>query len=107
MIGLSDEVLEKAESLQKKEKDDRPVTPLYQSILTMKEMGLAPDQWRRLSRIDKRILHYFRVMQSYYFEFSPRQIKARRDAADAELKRKQGDLMSKMPRVAPMSRRGR
>lgn len=105
MIGLSDEAIEKVMSLQKEEKDERPVTLLYQQILTMKEMGLGPGQWRKLSRIDKRILHYFRVMQNYYFEFSPRQIKARRDAKEADHKRKQQALMAQMPKLAPTPRR--
>jgi len=94
-------------SLQKEDKDERPATQLYQQVLTMKEMGLDPGQWKRLSRIDKRILHYFRIMQNYYFEFSPRQIKARREAKEAEQKRKQQDLMAKMPKMAPIRRRKR
>jgi len=63
----------------------------------MKEYRLSPLQWSCLSRIDKKILHYSRIMEVYYLEFSPERIKMRKQIKDAEHKKKMDGLMGKMP----------
>jgi len=59
----------------------------------MKESGLTPAAWSKLSRTDKKILHYMRTMEYYMLEFSPEQIKMRAD----EKERKRKSAMGGMP----------
>jgi len=65
----------------------------------MKEYRLSPLQWSCLSRIDKKILHYSRIMEVYYLEFSPERVEMRKQAKEAKHKQKMNDLMTKMPRM--------
>jgi len=62
----------------------------------MKESGLGPAEWSKLSRTDKQILHHMRTMEYYMLEFSPEQIKARAD----EKKHKKQAAMGGMPAQA-------
>ena len=63
----------------------------------MKEYGFTPSVWKRLSNIDKKILRYARVMETYYIEFSPERIKMREQNKEAEHKKKMDKLMEVMP----------
>ena len=72
----------------------------------MKEYHLTPSQWSRLSRIDRKILSYTRIMEVYYIEFSEERIKMRKQIKEAEHKRKMNDLTGRMP-VLQKSRRYR
>jgi len=65
----------------------------------MKEFGLSPKEYNRLSRIDRKVLSYYRIMERYYFEFSPEQIKLRERLKKQEQERKQADLMARMPKL--------
>lgn len=65
----------------------------------MKEYGFTPSVWKRLSNIDKKVLRYARIMESYYIEFSPERIKMREQVKEAENKKKMDKLMeSGMPK---------
>lgn len=97
MIGLTDDVLEEIKKRQKEVKDDRPITSLYQSIITLKEYGLSPSQWSALSDIDKKILIYTRTMENYYIDLHPERIKQRKDAKQAKREQNMKDLKSKFP----------
>jgi hypothetical protein len=99
LIGLTDEVLEKYQSRQDETKDDRPVAKLYNRVMDMKEFGLSPFDYSRLSRIDKKVLAYYRIMERYYFEFSPDQIKFRQEAKEREREAKKAKLMGMMPKL--------
>jgi|GEM_PF-4607653 len=63
----------------------------------MKEYRLTPFQWSYLSRIDKKILIYSRIMEVYYLEFSPERVEMRKQAKEAKHKRKMDGLMNRMP----------
>ena len=63
----------------------------------MKEYGFTPSIWKRLSSLDKKILRYARIMESYYIEFSPERIKMRQRTKDAEHKEKMDKLMGSLP----------
>lgn len=65
----------------------------------MKEYRLTPFEWSRLSRIDRKILNYARVMEVYFIEFSPERIKMREQAKEAEHKKKMQEIMDGMPRL--------
>ena len=65
----------------------------------MKEYRLTPSEWFRLSRIDRKILSYARIMEVYYIEFSPERIKMRKQAKQAEHDRKMKEVMGDMPRL--------
>ncbi len=45
-------------------------TTLYQQISTMKEFGLTPAQWSKLTRLDKKVLHYHRAAESFYIDMA-------------------------------------
>ena len=47
---------------------EKPPSLLYQSISTMREFNLTPADWSKLSRIDKKVLYYFRAMEGHYFD---------------------------------------
>lgn len=34
----------------------------------MKDFGLAPSEWKRVRPLDKKLLHYHRVMEEYYIK---------------------------------------
>ena len=36
---------------------------------------MVPDQWEKLSRLDKKILHYYRAMEGYYFDIAKAEAK--------------------------------
>ncbi|MBN2568126.1 MAG: hypothetical protein JXB42_01715 [Deltaproteobacteria bacterium] len=99
MTGLTDDVLS---AIRKKQKKGRPeTTDLYQSIATMKDFGMTPGQWKNLSRFDKRLLHYHRVMEGYYFgEMTER---AERDAGRD---RERQEFLNSLPKQR-IPRRGR
>lgn len=102
---MTDEVEAKLKKLRDENKDKRESTALYSSILTMKEYGYRAAEWRRLSRIDKKILSYARVMETYYIEYSPDRIDMRRQSKENKQKVREQALMSKMPRTMPRQRR--
>jgi hypothetical protein len=74
------------------------IKPLYSEVLTIKEYGFTPSIWKRLSNIDKKILGYARIMESYYIEFSPERIKMREQIKDAEHKKKMDKIMDGLPK---------
>ena len=86
---------------RQEERKAESTTPLYQDIAVMKASRLSPAQWCRLSRLDKKILHYFRIIEVYYIEFSPERVKMRAQAKEAEKKRKQQEILGKMPGLSP------
>jgi len=63
----------------------------------MKEYHLTPSEWSRLTRIDRKILAYARVMEVYYIEFSEERVKMRKQAKELEHKQRMNDLMGRMP----------
>jgi hypothetical protein len=65
----------------------------------MKDYGLSPREWGELTRLQKRILHYARIMEKFYLG----RIHA---DMDAKRKRKAGhpDVMAAMPRTMPRKR---
>ena len=99
LIGLTDEVLSEIEARQKKKKDRTPATPLYQSISTMKEFNMTSFQWHNLSRLDKKLLHYHRVMESHYLDQMHEEGKREREREEERRK-----FMYKLP---TQIRRGR
>ena len=103
IIAINEEVEEKLSSLRQKKED---ITSLYSNVLTMKEYRLTPSEWFKLSKLDKKILTYARIMEVYYIEFSPERIKMRKQIKKAEYDKKMNDLMGKMP-VMQKSRRHR
>jgi len=70
----------------------------------MKEYRLSPSEWSGLSRVDKKILQFYRIIEVYNIEFSPERIKYRNDAKEAERERKMNKLMSRMPGTLPRKR---
>ena len=60
---MTDEILSELESKKKK---GQSVTALYNEISTMQAFGLRPNDWKKLSRFDRLLLNYQRVMQQYY-----------------------------------------
>ncbi len=102
---MTDEVEAKLKKLRDENKDNRESTALYSNILTMKEYGLTPHEWKQLSRIDKKILNYARVMETYYIEYSPDRIDMRKQAKESKLKARQQSLVAKMPQTLPRQRR--
>jgi hypothetical protein len=58
----------------------------------MKEFRIGPEEWRRLSRFDKRCLHYHRVMEQYYIDKHHAELRK-----EQERERKKQELMSRMP----------
>jgi hypothetical protein len=48
---------------------------LYSAVATMKEFNLAPDQWRALSRRDKKILQYFQIVAEYHLDLYREKLK--------------------------------
>jgi len=104
LIGLTDDVLKKLEQRQGERKAES-TTPLYQDIAAMKASRLSPSQWRNLSGTDRKVLHYFRVMEIYHIEFSPERIKMREDTKAAERAKRDQHILGKMPGLAPRGRR--
>jgi hypothetical protein len=94
-------MLDRLALLRGKRADDRKPSALYADILTMKEFGINPEQWRRLSKVERRVLYWWRVAQEYFFEFSPERIKMRQQ----QEKQRLDGLRNKMPRVKPVRRR--
>jgi hypothetical protein len=66
----------------------------------MKDFRLSPAEWRRLTRFEKRALHYHRVMEQYYIEKHYEQMKKER-----EREQKKQEFMSKLPKVQMPRRR--
>jgi len=66
----------------------------------MKEFKLNPLEWRRLSRFEKRALHYHRVMEQYYIDKHWQEVKK-----EQEREQKKRELMGKLPRVQMPRRR--
>jgi hypothetical protein len=97
MIGLTDKILLKIN--KKKQKEDLP-TLLYQNISTMKEFKITPEKWSNLSRIDRKVLYYYRVMESYYIE----QVNEKH-SKDLKKEQMKQEFLNKLP--AQNVRRGR
>lgn len=94
---MTEEVEEKLSKLQAD--DNRTVTPLYSDVLTIKEYGLKPEDWKRLSNFDRKVLKYSRIMEYYYIEFSPDRIKMRAQIKQSEHDKKMAKIMAGMPKV--------
>jgi hypothetical protein len=60
----------------------------------MKEFGLTPEEWGRISRADRKMLQYYLVMEEYYMD---RQFKKQR--AQAEKKEGIQKFLNSMPRL--------
>jgi len=73
--------------------DAEPQTFLYQMVSTMKDFGLSPKSWAALSRIDKKILYYYRLMDNYYTVLSNE-----KQLSDLKTKQTNSSFMSKRPR---------
>jgi hypothetical protein len=71
----------------------------------MNASRLSPAQWRNLSRLDKKILHCFRIMEMYHIEFSPERVKMRKDVKKADQDRRHQKLLGKMPGLGRTPRR--
>lgn len=56
----------------------------------MKEFNLGPAAWRRLSRRDKKILHYFRLVAEFHLDLYQQRLRQ-----DAERQK----LMAGMPKL--------
>jgi len=95
-------VLKKIE--QRSKEDRTSPTMLYQSIFTMRHFRMAPDEWKRLSRIDRRVLHYQLVMENHYQATAYEKQKHEMDKKRKESEAKQR-MMSKMPKLRPTIRR--
>lgn len=66
---MTDDILSEIEARQRKRADKSdPPTRLYQSISIMKEFQMSPSEWNSLSRTDKKILHYHRIMECHYLD---------------------------------------
>jgi len=65
--------------------------------LTIKELGISVKEFSGLSKIDKKTLFYFRIMENYYIaEAHKKQIKkAKQEQLAAENKQK---MMANLPR---------
>jgi len=50
--------------------------PLFSDIATLKDFGLTPAKWSKLSRLDKKILHYWRAMQGFYEDIATENAKS-------------------------------
>ena len=59
---MTDEILSE---LQNRD-GGKAVTPHYSAIAIMKHFGLSPGEWQNLTRFDKLMLTYQRVMSGYY-----------------------------------------
>ncbi len=72
----------------------------------IKELGIPVSELSRLSRIDKKALFYFRIMEGYYFDKANR--KAKKKAAQ-EQKRKDDEqkMMNSLPKQRFSGRLGR
>jgi len=68
LIGLNDRVLARLRKKRIGEGGSESATPLYQDVGTMAEFNLTPGQWHRLGSVDKKILHYFRLMREYHLD---------------------------------------
>ena len=97
-IGLTDEILEEIQNTQKKE-DPPKTTELYQDLMTVKELGMSIKDFHHLSRIDKKILYYFRVMESYLFESQMKKMKKKADQ-DRQKQENERKTMSQMPKLS-------
>ena len=92
-MGLTDEVLSKIEQRQAKKESNQTSTELYQAASTMKEYHMTPFEWRRLSRLDRKILIYTRVMEQHFMDTMHEDHERKR-----ELERERQKLMDNMPK---------
>jgi len=65
----------------------------------MKDFHLAPREWRNLSRIDKKVLHYARLMEGYYMDVDREQMKQ-----EAEGEKRRRDFLGSLPSTIPRGR---
>jgi len=65
----------------------------------MKDFHLAPREWRALGRIDKKVLHYARLMEGYYMDQDREQIKQ-----EAEGEKRRQEFIKSLPPTVPRSR---
>ena len=101
MIGLTDEILSKIEKRQEKKDSGATSTALYQAASTLKDYHLSPSQWRRLSRFDKKVLTYARIMEQHYQDTFLEEAERKRD-----VEKRQREMMNNMPKQI-LSRSGR
>lgn len=93
---MTDDVLSQIKARQKKKGDkEDTATQLYQSISTMKDFRLDPASWSSLSRLDKKVLHYYRIMEYHYMD----QINEKHDR-ERKLAQQKQDFMNKLPQQA-------
>lgn len=70
-MGLSREIEEKiiagnGRDRSVRGRDQGKSTEGYQAALTIKEFHISPVEWGELSRFDKKVLMYQRIMEDYY-----------------------------------------
>lgn len=104
-MGLTDEILEEHRKRQEKKKrgqkkDKEESTELYQDTLTMREFKLTPAQWKQISRIDRKILYYSRLMESIYMDMDQ---ETNTKINDAEAKRQA--FLNSLPMTVTMGKR--
>jgi len=97
LIGLTDDVLKRIEGRSKRGGDK--ATSVYIDLITAKEYGLSLTEWRQLARWEKKLLRYFRIMESYFTENAHE--RARREADN---ERKRQEFMGKLPKQAVRGR---
>ena len=75
---------------------EKPPSLLYQSLSTMREFNLVPADWSKLSRIDKKVLYYFRAMEGHYFDI---------EKEKGRQKAKLDETRSQLPHISKNKRR--
>jgi len=68
--------------------------PLYQETMVMRHFRMTPKEWGSISRMDRTILSYSRLMENHYeaLQIEKQQKEAKREQARQK-------AMSKMPRL--------
>ena len=56
----------------------------------MREFGLSPGEWSALSNVDKKVLHWFRVMENHYYDI---------ERQKSEQKAKLDETKKKLPHI--------
>ena len=103
---MTEDILEANRKRQAKKrrgkKREPESTQLYQDTLTMREFGYTPREWKEITRTDRKILYYSRLMESIYFDMEQENGKQKSDGD----KRVQDFLNSLPPTVPRTGARG-
>jgi len=97
---LTDEILEENRKRQAKKrrrkKKDPESTQLYQDTLTMREFGYTPREWKEITRTDRKILYYSRLMESIYLDMEQESGKR-----ESEGEKRVQDFLNTLPPTVP------